>query len=132
VIEDGPTVTHGGMPYGAGFVAAAAAGAAEILDPRAAARGRIAEVFAAHPHIGKVVPAMGYSDRELADLSATIEASGADVVVAGTPADLSRLIATRIPIIRARYEFAEVEAPGLADLVLGFLKTRRFPSGEAG
>jgi predicted GTPase len=124
VIEDGPTVTHGGMPHGAGLVAATGAGAAEIADPRPAARGRIAEVFAAHPHIGRVVPAMGYSPQELADLAATIDAARAEVVVAGTPADLGRLIATKTPIVRARYEFEEIESPGLQDIVMAFLKER--------
>lgn len=125
VIEDGPTITHGGMATGAGFVAAMEAGAAQIVDPRPAARGRIAEVFAAYPHIGRVVPAMGYSGRELADLAATINASGADVVVAGTPADLGRLIETSIPIVRARYEFEEIDSPGLQGIVMQFLKERR-------
>jgi predicted GTPase len=122
VIEDGPTITHGGMAYGAGFVAAREAGAADIVDPRPAARGRIAEIFAEYPHIGRVVPAMGYSGRELTDLRATIETAAIDAVVAGTPCDLSRLIQTRTPIIRARYEFEDVEAPYLADIIMDFLK----------
>lgn len=124
VIEDGPTITHGGMAYGAGFVAAQDAGAAEIVDPRSAARGRIAEVFAQYPHIGNVVPAMGYSERELADLRATIEAAGVDAVISGTPCDLGRLIETRTPILRARYEFDDVDAPYLSDVILDFLKGR--------
>jgi predicted GTPase len=110
------------MAYGAGFVAAREAGATDIVDPRPAARGRIAEIFAEYPHIGHVVPAMGYSERELTDLRATIEAAAVDAVVAGTPCDLSRLIQTRTPIIRARYEFEDVEAPYLADIVMDFLK----------
>ena len=124
VIEDGPTITHGGMAYGAGFVAAQEAGATDIVDPRPAARGRIAEVFAEYPHIGNVVPAMGYSERELADLRATIEAAAVDVAVAGTPCDLSRLIETRTPIVRARYEFEDVDAPYLSDVIMDFLKVR--------
>jgi predicted GTPase len=122
VVEDGPTITHGGMAYGAGFVAAREAGAADIVDPRSAARGRIAEIFAEYPHIGHVVPAMGYSERELTDLRATIEMAAIDAVVAGTPCDLSRLIQTRAPIIRAHYEFEDVEAPYLADIIMDFLK----------
>ena len=131
VIEDGPTITHGGMPYGAGFIAARAAGAAEIVDPRAAARGRIAEVFADYPHIGRVVPAMGYSERELADLQATIDGAGVEVVVAGTPCDLGRLLRTRTPIVRARYEFEDVDAPRLSDIVMEFLKARGLIAGDA-
>ncbi|MBM3530380.1 MAG: GTPase [Alphaproteobacteria bacterium] len=131
VIEDGPTVTHGGMAHGAGFVAATEAGAAAIVDPRPAARGRIAEVFAAHPHIGRVVPAMGYSEQELIDLAATIDGAGVDVAVAGTPADLGRLVETRTPIVRARYEFEEIESPGLQGIVMQFLKARAVaPRGE--
>jgi predicted GTPase len=128
VIEDGPTVTHGGMAYGAGLVAAMGAGAAEIVEPRPVARGRIAEIFAAYPHIGKVVPAVGYAERELDDLRATIDAAGADVVVAGTPADLGRLLATRTPIVQARYEFEEVDSPGIRDIVMEFLETQRGPA----
>ncbi|MEZ4281206.1 MAG: GTPase [Myxococcota bacterium] len=121
VVEDGPTITHGGMAFGAGWVAARAAGAAELVDPRPAARGRIAEVFAEHPHIREVLPAMGYSPAELADLRATIEAARPDVVVAGTPCDLARLIETSMPIVRARYEYEEVERPGLREHVTRFL-----------
>ena len=124
VVEDGPTVTHGGMAYGAGFVSAQDAGAAEIVNPRQAARGRIAEVFAEYTHIGNVVPAMGYSGQELADLQATIDEAGVDVVIAGTPCDLGRLIETRTPIVRARYEFDDVDSPRLADVVLDFVQNR--------
>ena len=122
VIEDGPTITHGGMAYGAGFAAAQKADAAEIIDPRAAARGRIAAVFAEYPHIGNVVPAMGYSERELADLKETIKAAGVDAVVSGTPCDLSRLIKTRMPIVRARYEFEDVDGPSLSDVIMNLLR----------
>ncbi len=121
VVEDGPTITHGGMAYGAGYVAARQAGAAELIDPRPSARGRIREVLAEYPHIREVLPAMGYSEAELADLRATIEAARPDVVVAGTPCDLALRLDTRIPVIRARYEYEEVESPGLADRVLAFL-----------
>jgi predicted GTPase len=123
VIEDGPTITHGGMSYGAGFVAAQTAGAAQIVDPRTAASGRIAEIFTEYPHIAHVIPAMGYSGQELADLRATIDAADIDAVVAGTPCDLGRLIETRIPIVRARYEYADVDAPRLSDVVRDFLKS---------
>lgn len=124
VVEDGPTITHGGMAFGAGHVAARAAGAAELVDPRPFAKGRLAEVLAAHPHIREVLPAMGYSPEELADLRATIEAAAPDVVVAGTPCDLARSLATRIPIVRARYEYEEVESPGLRGQIEAFLERR--------
>ncbi len=124
VVEDGPTITHGGMPHGAGWVAARAAGAAAIVDPRPAARGRLKDVFAEHPHIREVLPAMGYSPAELADLRATIEAARPDVVVAGTPCDLARQVETTIPIVRARYEYEEAEVPGLREHVTRFLDAR--------
>jgi predicted GTPase len=124
VVDDGPTITHGGMPYGAGYVAAAQAGAAEIVKPRPAAVGDLAEVFNKFPHITRVLPAMGYSEKELADLRETINRSDADVVVAGTPSDLSHLMKLNKPIVRARYEFAEVGEPRLGDLVRGFLLKR--------
>jgi predicted GTPase len=131
VVEDGPTITHGGMAFGAGLISAREAGAAGIVDPRPAARGRIAEVFAAYPHIADVVPAMGYSERELSDLRATIDAAAADVVVAGTPCDLGRLIKTRIPIVRARYEFDDVDAPRLSEVVMDFVKNRHLVASKA-
>ena len=107
VVEGGPTITHGGMPHGAGWVAAQAAGVGEVLDPRAAAVGEIAEVYRRYPHIGKVLPAMGYSAREIADLKATIDASGADAVISGTPADLGALLGLSLPVHRARYHYRD-------------------------
>jgi predicted GTPase len=124
VVDDGPTITHGGMGYGAGYVAAVQGGAGEIVDPRLCAVGDIADVYRKFPHIRKVLPAMGYSDKELADLRATLNASGADVVVAGTPMDLSHLIQLDKPLVRARYDFKDVGAPRLVELVLDFLKSR--------
>jgi len=122
VIEDGPTITHGGMPSGAGLVAARAAGAGDIVDPRPVAVGRIAEVLAQYDHIGNVVPAMGYSDQELIDLRATIDAANPDAVIAGTPCDLARLIDTRIPIVGVHYEYADVDEPRLSDIVATYLR----------
>jgi predicted GTPase len=87
VVEDGPTITHGGMPYGAGFVAVATCGAT-IVDPRASAAPAVREVYARHPHIGRVLPAVGYAPAQLAALKETIERSEAEVVVAATPLDL--------------------------------------------
>ncbi len=114
VVEDGPTVTHGGMPHGAGYVAALQAGAAAIVDPRASAAPEIAAVYAQYPHIGPVLPAMGYSPAQLEALRQTINAARADVVVAATPIDLAALIDLEKPVVRARYEFADSETPGLA------------------
>lgn len=127
VVEDGPTLTHGGMAYGAGYVAAAAA--AHIVDPRDSATPAIAAVYAAYPHIGKVLPAVGYSPAQLAALAATINASEAEVVVSGTPCDLARLIALDKPVVRARYEFAERVPGTLEAIVRRFLVARGLASG---
>ena len=124
VVDDGPTLTHGGMAYGAGYIAAARAGAGEIVDPRGFAVGEIARTFQAFPHIGKVLPAMGYSQRQLDDLAATINASPADIVVAGTPTDLARVVQVGKPLVRARYEYADGQEPGLGALVDAFLRQR--------
>jgi predicted GTPase len=124
VVKDGPSVTHGGMPYGAGYVAATQAQAAEIVDPRSAAADEIAAGYARYPHIGPVLPAMGYSRAQLDALQETINASAADVVVVATPCDLGKLIAIDKPIVRVRYEFAEMGAPGLGSLVEDFLEAR--------
>ena len=121
VVEDGPSVTHGGMPYGAGYVAAVAAQAAEIVDPRTAAVGEIADVYAQYPHIGAVLPAVGYHPSQLEALRATVNAVAADVVVVATPCDLPALIVIEEPIVRVRYEFAEAGEPGLSSLVEDFL-----------
>jgi predicted GTPase len=114
VIEDGPTITHGGMAHGAGYVAALAAGAAAIVDPRASAAPAIAAVYAQYPHIGPVLPAEGYSQAQLEALRETINRADADIVVAATPIDLAALIAVDKPVVRARYEFVDSATPGLA------------------
>ena len=124
VVEDGPTITHGQMPHGAGFVAATAAGAI-VVDPRPSAAPALAAVFSQYPHIGRVVPAVGYSPEQRTALQTTIAQAPADVVVAATPVDLSRLIAIDKPLVRARYEFAETERPGLGGHVDEWL-ARRF------
>jgi predicted GTPase len=124
VVEDGPTITHGGMAYDAGFVAASQASVGEIIDPRPFAVGDIAAMFRRHPHIGRVLPAVGYSAKELAELQATINASDAAAVIAGTPSDLARLMQLDKPVVRARYEFAEVGEPRLSGLIEDFLRSR--------
>ncbi|HTZ78087.1 MAG TPA: cyclic 2,3-diphosphoglycerate synthase [Stellaceae bacterium] len=121
VVEDGPSLTHGGISHGAGYEAARAGGAATIVDPRPVAAPLIAEVYRTYPHIGTVLPAVGYSAAQLAALEATLNAAAAEVVVAATPVDLSRLIRVNKPLVRARYEFAEAEEPGLGAVIDRFL-----------
>jgi predicted GTPase len=117
VVEDGPTITHGGMPFGAGLVAAQRGGAAAIVDPRPYAVGSIAETYELYPHIGSVLPAMGYSDRQLRELERTIDAVDCDVVVSATPIDLTRLVDCRHPVRHATYELEEVGRPALSELL---------------
>jgi predicted GTPase len=121
VVEDGPTTTHGGMPTGAGYTAARAAGAAAIVDPRAAATPGIREVYERYPHLGPVLPAVGYGADQIAELEATIQATDADVVVAGTPIDLAAVVRVTKPVVRARYEYEEVGDAGLSSHVDAFL-----------
>jgi predicted GTPase len=116
-VEDGPTLTHGGMPFGAGVVAAREAGAAELVDPRPYLVGSLKKVFEEYPHIGPLVPAMGYGDDMVADLEATVNATPADVVVAGTPINLARVINANKPIVRARYDLKVVSEPTLEDVI---------------
>jgi predicted GTPase len=132
VVEDGPTLTHGGMTFGAGTVAARQEGAAELVDPRPFAKGSIADVFVAHPHLGHVLPAMGYSAQMLEDLGATIEAADAEVIVAGTPIDLARLLTTSSPIRRARYEVHEIGRPTLADALAPLIRILHRPAAIVG
>jgi predicted GTPase len=123
VVEDGPTITHGGMAIGAGHVAAQAAGAAAIVDPRPFADGSLAATFAAFPHIGPVLPAMGYGARQRAELARCIVASGAEVVVAGTPIDLAAMLGLTLPVVRARYRFEQRGGARLDNIVDGWLGT---------
>ncbi|MFP4196858.1 MAG: cyclic 2,3-diphosphoglycerate synthase [Methanomassiliicoccales archaeon] len=117
VVEDGPTVTHGGMRYGAGTLAAEDFGAAEIVDPRPYAVGSILATFESYPHLDKVLPAMGYGREQVEDLEETINRADCDVVVAGTPVDLGRVIQVNKPVLRVRYELSEIGHPDLADLL---------------
>lgn len=122
VVEDGPTVTHGGMPSGAGLVAALEFGAAEVVDPRPHAVGSIAEAYAAHPHIGPVLPAMGYSGEQLVDLAATIGRTPCDLVLSASPFDLARLVPAIRPINRVYYEIREVDGRPLRLLIQCFIE----------
>ncbi len=117
VIEDGPTLTHGEMPFGAGTLAAQRAGAAEIIDPRPYAVGSIKEVYKKYPHIGKLLPAMGYSEKQMEELKKTIERTPCDLVVIGTPIDLRRYINIPKPVVRVMYELKEVGKPDLEDVL---------------
>lgn len=121
VVEDGPTITHGGMPFGAGTVAARAAGAGELVDPRPWAVGSIADTYAAYPDIGPVLPAMGYGQQQMAELAATLRAAECDVVVIGTPIDLTRLLDVGHPTRRATYELEEVGEPSLRSVLVDHL-----------
>ena len=129
VVEDGPSITHGGMAYGAGYLAATRGGAGEVVDPRESAGPAVRALFARYPHIGRVLPAVGYDTQQLEDLRETINRSKADVVVAATPIDLARLIAVNKPVVRARYEYADAGEPTLGVLIDAFLVriTRRTP-----
>jgi predicted GTPase len=117
VIEDGPTLTHGEMAYGAGFVAARRFGAKEIVDPRPFAVKSIAETFKKYPKTGPILPAMGYGEAQTRDLEATINASDVDLVIIGTPIDLTRVIKINKPSQRVRYELQEIGQPTLEDIL---------------
>ncbi len=123
VVEDGPTLTHGGMAFGAGWVAATRYGA-EIIDPRPYAVGSIKETFETYPSTGPVLPAMGYGDAQSSELAKTINASPAELVIVGTPIDLRRVIDIQKPAVRVRYELVERGEPQLEAALRGALKKR--------
>ncbi|NOZ63238.1 MAG: GTPase [Calditrichaeota bacterium] len=120
VIEDGPTLTHGEMTYGAGVVAAEKFGAAELVDPRPWVVGKIAETYEKYPEIGMLLPAMGYGDQQVKDLEKTVNAVDCDVVVIGTPIDLRRVIKIDKPAIRVMYDLQEIGKPDLKDVLARF------------
>jgi predicted GTPase len=121
VVEDGPTLTHGDMPFGAGTVAARHAGARDLVDPRPHAVGSIADTFERYPHIGPLLPAMGYGRQQMDELEATIAAAPCDVVVTGTPIDLRRILELDVPIRHATYELRDAGSPVLADALAPLL-----------
>ena len=117
VVEDGPTLTHGGMGYGAGFLAARQYEAQQIIDPRPAAVGSIAEAYEKYSHIGSVLPALGYSERQCAELETTINNAAPDVIIDASPARLDRVIQTTIPMARVRYRFQQLAGEPIVNLV---------------
>jgi len=122
VVEDGPTLTHGGMKLGAGIVAAEKFGATEVVDPRPWITGTIAETFESYPDIGKLLPAMGYGEQQIKDLEATINAADCDVVIIGTPIDLRRLLHIEKPSVRVTYNLKETGRPTVANVLEPFTK----------
>jgi predicted GTPase len=121
VVEDGPTLTHGGMKYGAGVLAARAHGAAAVVDPRGAAVGEIAATFREYPDIGPLLPAMGYGKHQMQDLAATIAAVECDLVLIATPIDLRRVVQIDRPTLRVRYELQEIAGPTIEELMKDFV-----------
>jgi predicted GTPase len=120
VVEDGPTLTHGGMKYGAGVLAARRYGAAEIVDPRPYTVGTLQKTFETYPEIGTLLPAMGYGEEQMRDLAETIARVPADVVLVATPIDLRRTIQIEKPALRVRYELQEIGKPDLEDVLARF------------
>ncbi|MCX8184708.1 MAG: cyclic 2,3-diphosphoglycerate synthase [Sulfolobales archaeon] len=121
VVEDSPSVTHGGLPYGAGFVAAEKYGAAEIVDPRPHAVGVIKTMIDEYPHMGPVVPSTGYTLEQIRDLNETLRKMNVDAVVLGTPADISGLLDIDVPIVKVLWELKVLEGPTISELVREFL-----------
>jgi predicted GTPase len=122
VVEDGPTLTHGGMKYGAGTLAAKQYGAKEIVDPRPWLTGTLLETFKKYPEIGNLLPAMGYGKEQVNDLEKTINATDCDCVIIGTPIDLTRVIDIQKPSVRVTYELEEVGSPNLETVLKSFLE----------
>src|SRR5204862_1726385 len=116
-VEDGPTLTHGEMSYGAAVLAAKQGGAAALVDPRPFAVGSIKETFAKYPHVTNLLPAMGYGRKQMEELRETIARSDAELVLIGTPIDLRRIIALDKPALRVTYRLQELDEPGLAALL---------------
>lgn len=124
VIEDGPTVTHGGMKFGAGTLAAKRSGAREIIDPRKYAVGNIKRVYEEYPHLEKILPAIGYSKKEISELEETINSAKCDIVVSGTPTDLNRILKVNKPIVSVKYELEERNTH-LRDTIINFTRQKK-------
>jgi len=117
VVEDGPTLTHGEMGYGAGVIAAQRYGASELVDPRPFLAGTLKETFEKYPDIGPLIPAMGYGADQVADLAETINNTDCDLVIIATPVDLSKIIDIRHPHVRISYDLQEIGRPNLEDFL---------------
>ncbi|NWF53815.1 MAG: GTPase [Syntrophaceae bacterium] len=130
VVEDGPTVTHGGMPYGAGALAARQCGAAELVDPRPFARGSLQAVFEAYPHLNQTLPAQGYFPEQLKDLEGTIRATPCDLVLVATPIDLSRLIQIPQPVLRVSYRVEDWGKTTLKQVIEDFIQEKNLEAGS--
>lgn len=122
IVEDGPTLTHGEMKLGAGTIAAQKFGAAEIINPRDRAVGKLAETYEIYPHMGDLLPAMGYSDQQRADLEATIANVDCDSVIIGTPIDLNRIVKIKQPNTRVYYDLQEIGSPNFSEVLTDFMK----------
>ena len=122
VVEDGPTLTHGEMKYGAGYIAARKFGAREIVDPRPYAVGSIVDTYKKYAHLDLILPAMGYGEKQMKELEETINRAPADLVVVGTPVDLGRILKINKPMVRVRYELQEIGKPNLEDILDEFLR----------
>ncbi len=122
VIEDGPTLTHGEMGFGAGFVAAKKFGAGTIVDAKPFAVGSIKETYEKYPHLNTILPAMGYGKEQIKELEQTINSIDCDLVLSGTPIDITRVIKTNKPVIRVKYELQEIGQPDLKSVLAGFLQ----------
>ena len=125
IVEDGPTLTHGDMKLGAGTIAAQKFGAAEIINPRDKAVGKLAETYELYPHIGDLLPAMGYSDQQRAYLEATIANVDCDAVIIGTPIDLNRIVKIKQPNTRVYYDLQEIGSPNLSEILADFIKEHK-------
>ena len=125
VVEDGPTLTHGEMKIGAGIVAARKYGARECVDPRPFVVGKLAETFKKYPHIGQLLPAMGYGETQVRDLEATISRTDCDSVIIGTPIDLNRIVKIKQPSTRVYYDLQEIGQPDLAEILDDFLEANK-------
>jgi len=125
VVEDGPTLTHGEMPYGAGVIAAKEFHAAEIVDPRPYAEGTIHETYLRYPNTGKVLPAMGYNADQIRDLETTINRADCDLVLFATPIHLTRILSIEKPTIRVRYEYQDHGSPVLEEILIERLKSQQ-------
>jgi predicted GTPase len=130
VVEDGPTLTHGEMAYGIGYLAARELGAIEIVNPKPFAHGSLKETFATYSHIADLLPAMGYGPEQMADLEATINQTPADVVLVATPVDLASLLKLEKDCVRLTYEIQPLGKPRMEDILLEFLNQHQLIIGS--